>query len=105
MIKFHYFGDTSTSYTNVITAASSVSKNEDGTGTIKFGVAFSNCTDRYDKQMGKHLAITRLDSHPFTTTVEVISFFDICKAIANYINTEMEETPSWTKTIIGKYVD
>jgi hypothetical protein len=105
VIKFHYFGKTGLAYTHVITAASTVTKNEDGTGTVKYGVTFSCDSDRYDKQYGKHLAIKRLNSVEHRTTfVDDISFSNICNAIAADIK-QHDKNPSWVKDVISQYLN
>jgi hypothetical protein len=110
-IKFHYFGDTSKAYTNVITIASELTKqiasDDVEYQVIRFGFSLSNSKDRYSKQLGKHIAISRFNTEPYRVilggTDHKPTFNGIIDTMLNHIITETI-VPEWVETIVGKYL-
>lgn len=108
-VKFKYFGDTSKAYTNVITVASELSYDKEKNNyLIKFGCAFSNKKDKYDKKIGKELALNRLVNKPcMFKIVNRKDFFEkprytlINRLILNYIEDEIDSIPEWFITLYG----
>lgn len=99
MIKFHYFGDTSKAYTNVITIASQFNPE---TNKVVFGVSFSNRCDRYLKCKGKHIALTRYTNSPIYASVAISTFNGIIAAIADVIRQD-PQTPGWAHDIFADF--
>jgi hypothetical protein len=97
MIKFHYLGDTSVSHTNVIAIASELTDIEDEK-FIKFGAAFSNKNDRYDKALGKHLAIQRFNENPYYVKVTELTFNSLIASMYNELLSDIN-SPSWLKEL------
>lgn len=100
-VKFKYFGDTSKAYTNVITVASCLYKHEGGYA-ISFGYCFSNKKDRYNKKVGRDLALENKKhivnmgaNKPTHDQIDCIIFDDIMNPRAN--------APSWVIKIINEY--
>jgi hypothetical protein len=103
MLKFHYYGDVSKAYTNVVTVASIVEK-EEGFNVIKFGYALSNDKDVYRKKVGKQIAVNRLNDSPVRLVIHKDATFNIIvEKIGHYI---AEETlsPKWVGYVIGKHL-
>ncbi len=100
MIKFHYFGDRSKAFSNVITVASNY---DIETNTLYMGVAFSSKEDRYDKEAGRQLAAERLENkqykvafhEPFQRSYSI--FHEIVKT--TILRREVAQ-PSWAKSIV-----
>jgi hypothetical protein len=102
-LKYHYFGDVSKAYTNVVTMASFIEK-EDGFDVIRFGYALSNNKDVYRKKVGKNIAFNRLDKSPVRLMVKKGSTFnEIVETIGTYISEETDN-PSWVCEVIGKHL-
>lgn len=99
-VKFKYFGDTSKAYTNVLTIASELLYDKESNKyLIRFGYSFSNIKDRYDKRIGKDLALDRLCKYPcnviITDGVIKPTYKQIDESILEYIVEEIDNIPSW----------
>jgi hypothetical protein len=110
-IKFHYIGDTSKAYTNVITIASELNYESAADGKeypiVRFGFSLSNTKDRYSKRLGKYIAIKRFTEEPYRIIVSPHNNKPTFNVIVQKMLTHIvEETivPEWVETIVGKYI-
>lgn len=102
-LKYHYFGDVSKAYTNVVIVASFIEK-EDKFDVIRFGYALSNNKDVYRKKVGKNIAFNRLRKSPVRLMINKSSTFnEIVEKIGFYISEETD-SPSWVNEVIGKHL-
>jgi hypothetical protein len=104
-VKFKYFGDTSKAYTNVITVASELSYNEkEKVYVVRFGFAYSNIEDKYNKNIGKSEALDRFGDDFYEVIFnEKPNYLMIDEKILKFILTEFK-TPTWAKKLIRKYL-
>lgn len=108
MIKYHYFGDTSKAYTNVITVASELDKRMTSAGeatVVKIGFSLSNEKDLYKKRIGKQIATNRFNSD-YSHTLFIkgeVTFNNIIKTIAEFLLKD-EELPLWVAPTLQKYI-
>lgn len=106
MIKFHFIGDTSKAYSNVIVIASEiVDLSDDGDKiykAIKFQFALSNDKDRYDKGLGKELAMIRFKTKPYYLPINDFTFVSIVEQMVKFIQLDTN-SPKWVNDVIGKY--
>ena len=102
--NYIYLGDRSKARTNVITIAYEIEKAEFNdtnlnVEVIKFGIAFSNSKDLYDKTLGKKLASYRCNGMPYR-------FFKTKFGITHTIFTGMlkQDLPSWAHDMSVEYL-
>lgn len=100
--KFHYFGDRSAAYSNVITVATMVDGDK-----IKAGFSFCNKKDKYVKKVGRFLAIENLHKSPvildpqeWENTYPFGRYRYLRCLIANYLATTYEKAPSWVEALV-----
>ena len=99
MIKFNYFGDTSKAYTNVITIVSEIEYTTDY-NVLRFGVAYSNKTDVYDKKIGRRIALGRFNKSPYRVVLpKEYSFNFIINTMLDFIIEEVADRPNWVEDI------
>ena len=109
-IKFHYFGDTSKAYTNVITIASELNIESADNGikypVIRFGYSLSNANDHYKKKLGKQIALNRFHTEPYRLIVcqpdEKPTFNGIIGKMLEHIVNETI-VPEWVELVATKY--
>ena len=99
--NYIYLGDRSKARTNVITIAYEIEKAEFNdtrldVEVIKFGIAFSNNKDLYDKTLGKKLAGYRCNGMPYR-------FFKTKFGIKHTIlsGLQKQELPSWAYGLVN----
>ena len=104
--KFHYYGDRSEAYTNVITAVTIIEGDK-----VKCGFSFCNKKDKYIKCIGRYLAIDQLHKSPIVLdiseriTVEGIGRYQYMHMLlAAYLATSHDNAPSWVyDTVLYDY--
>ena len=101
-VKFKYFGDTSKAYTNVITVVSYLYKLEDKY-YINFGYSFSNKKDRYNKNVGRDLALEN-KKHTVEIGRSKPNFLQIDDIIFKHILLD-EVSPSWVNKVINNQIE
>lgn len=90
----------SKAYTNVITVASELLYDKENNNyVVKFGYAFSNKKDKYNKKIGRELAIERLVNNSYVVIVTdgtmKPTYKQIDESILEYIVEENHEVPTW----------
>ena len=97
-VKFKYFGDTSKAYTNVITVASELLYDKENDNyVVKFGYAFSNKKDKYNKKIGKELALEKLKDSPMGYELGNNVSYNLINYYIREIIETLVPTPSWVK--------
>jgi hypothetical protein len=100
--KFHYYGERSKAYANIITVATV----KDG-NTIKCGISFCNKKDKYVKRVGRFLAIEKLHTIPIVIDISERIILDdiglyqyIHMLVASHIATTKSNVPSWAPKVV-----
>jgi hypothetical protein len=97
-MKFHYYGDLSIAKSYKVVVASEYDQKSN---TMRLGVAFVNKSDKFLKNIGRNLAIDRLQTKPYIfNPIGPFDFNSLKPQITGFL-TACVSGPSWFKRFMS----